>query len=303
VFVGAGVSIPPPSSLPDFKSLADQIAEDDARRPEEPLDRYLGQLLREGIPVHERAARILDKPGSQPTELHRLLVALFPNPDSVRIVTTNFDSHFEEPLKERWPGASIGIFSAPALPVGSEFSGLAYVHGRLGGSPTRLVLTDSDFGRAYLTQGWARRFLTGIFSTYDVLFVGYSHEDVVLTYLARGLPPSTGRLRFAFTQSGDSARWRSLDITPIEYEPSGGHAALREGLTAWLDLEGRGALGHEREIQQRVERPPQTLTGDDEDYLRFCLRDAKLAQFFYRYVNDAAWLTWASGGVTTCRPI
>jgi hypothetical protein len=39
-------------------------------------------------------------------------------------------------------------------------------------------------------QGWARRFLVGLFQSYTVLFVGDGHEDVVMGYLARGLPPS-----------------------------------------------------------------------------------------------------------------
>ena len=49
-----------------------------------------------------------------------------------------------------------------------------------------------DFGRAYLTEGWARRFLVDLFRSFPVLFVGYSHNDIVMTYLARALPPSEG---------------------------------------------------------------------------------------------------------------
>jgi hypothetical protein len=51
-----------------------------------------------------------------------------------------------------------------------------------------IVLTDSDFGRAYLTEGWARRFLVDLFRHFTVLFVGYSHSDTVMHYLARALP-------------------------------------------------------------------------------------------------------------------
>src|SRR5690554_7670999 len=41
-----------------------------------------------------------------------------------------------------------------------------------------LVITDREFGRAYLTEGWARRFLVALFRKYVVLFVGYSHDDL-----------------------------------------------------------------------------------------------------------------------------
>lgn len=55
-----------------------------------------------------------------------------------------------------------------------------------------MVLTDADFGRAYLTEGWARRFLVEVFRQYTVLFVGYSHSDVVMNYLARASPAGDG---------------------------------------------------------------------------------------------------------------
>ena len=37
-----------------------------------------------------------------------------------------------------------------------------------------MVLTDADFGRAYLTEGWAQRFLVDVFREFTVLFIGYS---------------------------------------------------------------------------------------------------------------------------------
>lgn len=296
IFAGAGVSMASPSNLPDFLDLSKQIADEVLTLKDgEPLDLFLGRLAQQaGIPVHQKAAKILEKHllNSQPSDLHRILVGLFSNPASLRIVTTNFDRHFESVLSERWP--NLEIYSAPALPIGNRFSGLAYVHGQLDRDPQRLVLTDSDFGRAYLTEGWARRFLEEVFATYDVLFVGYRHEDVVLRYLARGLPPTQERIRFAFTSSGDPERWQFVGITPIQYDPTNQHAALSEGLKAWLDLENRGPLGHERKIQELVARSPQALTEQEEDYRLFCTHDSRLAQFFYRHATRAEWLTWAN---------
>ena len=62
-----------------------------------------------------------------------------------------------------------------------------------------MVLTDADFGRAYLTEGWARRFLVELFRQFTVLFVGYGHNDTVMNYLARALPESDVAKRFALT--------------------------------------------------------------------------------------------------------
>jgi len=50
-----------------------------------------------------------------------------------------------------------------------------------------LIVTDEDFGRAYLNDAWAARFLDRMFATFPVLFVGYSHSDTIMKYMARGL--------------------------------------------------------------------------------------------------------------------
>lgn len=293
VFAGAGVSTPEPSHLPDFKKLVQRISRGALKRDKgEPFDHFLGRLQELNVPVHERAATILNDPTSHPNDLHSLLVELFDSSERIRIVTTNFDTHFESPIKQRWPSSGVRVYSGPALPVGDSFSGLAYIHGRLGGDPKELVLTDRDFGRAYLTQGWARRFLEKLFTTYDVLFVGYSHQDTVLNYLARGLPPTTDRVRYALTPSGDPKRWTFLGITPIEYDPADQHLELKNALVSWVDLEGRGPLGHERKVQQLVASTPDALPEQDEDYLLFCLDDPILVQFFFRHAKGKDWLSW-----------
>ena len=119
----------------------------------------------------------------------------FPRARDVRIVTTNFEHLFEDAAASIFTD-SIEVFRAPALPLGEKFSGIVHVHGSLD-VPRDLVLTDSDFGRAYLTQGWARRFLVQLFQRYTVLFVGYSHGDVVMHYLARALPETETGKRFS----------------------------------------------------------------------------------------------------------
>ena len=62
------------------------------------------------------------------------------------------------------------VFRAPALPLGNDFNGIVHVHGAVS-HPGGMVLTDKDFGRAYLTEGWARRFLVALFRHFTVLFV------------------------------------------------------------------------------------------------------------------------------------
>jgi len=59
VFAGAGVSIPPPSNLPDFTKLALELANGtDVRGKDEPIDRFLGRLKEEHKDYRAKAGRI-----------------------------------------------------------------------------------------------------------------------------------------------------------------------------------------------------------------------------------------------------
>ncbi len=184
VFAGAGVSMGDPANLPSFWRLAEQVAAGSglAPRDDEPLDHFLGQLHHQGIAVPQRAADLLSRPDRVATPLHGDLLRLFPSPEQIRIVTTNFDLLFQRAAEDIW-GSVPEVFRAPALPLGRNFRGIVHVHGALTAHQD-IVLTDSDFGRAYLTEGWTRRFLVDLFRHFTVLFVGYSHSDTV-RYLRR----------------------------------------------------------------------------------------------------------------------
>ena len=187
VFAGAGVSMGEPARLPNFSELCQEIAQDTGETPQsgELEDRFLGRLKHRGVQVHQRAKQALEKRCPKPTDLHRDLLRLHSG-KAMRIVTTNFDLLFEQSIETTIRDAASEVFSAPALPLGNEFKGIVHVHGTLD-RPEDMVLTDADFGRAYLTEGWARRFLVGLFRSFTVLFVGYSHDDLVMNYLARAL--------------------------------------------------------------------------------------------------------------------
>lgn len=219
VFAGAGVSVPPPSDLPLFAQLADQVADrfSRPRREEsEPIDGFLGRLAEENLPVHKVVGEIIGRDSSGPNQLHKDLVGVFKNSEDFRLVTTNFDTHFTTSSSERF-GARQDHYFGPALPLGRDFSGIVYLHSSVTRPHRELVLTDIDFGRAYLTEGWATRFLVSLFLTYTVLFVGYSHTDVVMEYLARGLPPDSPRLRFALDSVGHEAEWERRRIVPVTF--------------------------------------------------------------------------------------
>ncbi|MCP3963606.1 MAG: hypothetical protein GY719_37700 [bacterium] len=296
LFVGAGVSVDPPSGLPLFDVLATRIADNSLERQDnEPIERFLGRVELDGkVKVHRRAAHILARSNSRPNKLHRLIVEFFNNPQRVRIVTTNFDLHLETALKDTFEDSAENceIFTAPALPIGSDFRGIAYLHGRLRPDPSRMVLTDRDFGRAYLTEGWARRFLTELFQSYDVLFIGYSHSDTILNYLARGLPPETQRLRATIVEAGDADRWAFLGIKPLEY-PRGEHHEIQVALAQWMRLGSLSAQDHEAEVREIVARPRELLTPHENDQLLWIAHHENYRHFLFNQVNGPEWLDWA----------
>ena len=178
VFAGAGVSMGAPACLPGFAELADMIAKGTGEilQEREPIDRFLGSLQHAEVKVHALAAEVLSQEGLEATELHRDLLRLYSDAAQARIVTTNFDLLFEQASEAVFDDKP-EVFRAPALPLGHQFSGIVHVHGAVS-HPNEVVLTDLDFSRAYLTEGWARRFLVELFRNFAVLFVGYRHDVV-----------------------------------------------------------------------------------------------------------------------------
>lgn len=295
VFVGAGASVAPASSLPTFRRLAASIAEESNvpvtdEKLDEP-DRLLGDLREQhDVDVHLRVAHHIDAPASTPNSLHQAVASLAATPGPVRIVTTNYDRHLSTALAER--GVEVSEFLAPALPLGDDFNGVVYLHGSISQDPHKLVVTDADFGRAYLRDAWATRFLERMFATYTVLFIGFSHSDTVLSYLARGLGPESKR--FAFTADPPATDWRRLGIAPVVYPNSdGSHRSLEEALAAWAHRASMGLLDHRRQIADLVSGSPSQIP-EEAAYLESVLSDPEQVKFFTEYTTGTEWLAWAS---------
>jgi hypothetical protein len=289
IFAGAGISMGAPSNLSSFWKLTSDIARGTGLTPVKPLDRFLGQLHHRKVAVHERAAQLLSPPDSTPNALHQDLLRLFGTADRVRLVTTNFDLHFQTAATTLF-GASPAVYRAPALPLGYDFDGIVHVHGALPRARD-LVLTDADFGRAYLTEGWARRFLVDVFRRYTVLFVGYSHDDVVMNYLARALPAEGVAGRFALTEEAGS--WDLLGIKPIRFNNAGSRefTELYEGVKRLADCATRGALDWRTRLSEMGGRAPPA---DEEaiSEVEHALREVHTTRFLTDVARDPQWMRW-----------
>lgn len=299
IFVGAGASVASPSDLPLFDRLARDLATM-ARVPFNPdvaLDFFLGSMP-EDFALHSHARDLIAKPESAPNSTHRAIVRLADARCPVRIVTTNFDDHLMTVAKAE----GIGIddrWTGPALPLGHDFTGVVHLHGSVLRDPKELVLTDSDFGRAYVTHAWAARFLLSMFREFTVLFVGYSHDDPIMRYLALGLPSGTPRYVLIDSATAEDPKWTRLGVVTIGYPVSGhDHSALVAALESWDVLARMGQFEHQARMKQIVEAGPK-LTPVDRDYLSARVKTADGAREFTgssRAVDKRLrldWLLWA----------
>lgn len=303
-FVGAGASLGAPSNLPLFDSLAKKLA----RLASHPfskrggLDFFIGQLesLPQGFNAHHHAHTLISNPKSRFNPLHGAIVDLAGIGGAFRVVTTNYDDH----LASAADSGSITVpdaWYAPALPLGRDFAGLVHLHGSVRRPKEEMILTDRDFGQAYITDAWAARFLLPMFDQFTVVFIGYSHDDVIMRYLALGLPSSgkaVASKRFAFTSDPSNSKWGYLGIQPITYAVVGrDHQALVAALTAWAGRAKMGQTDHQSRVQAII-GGGTGLPLPDRDYLHTRLRSTDGARDFAiatgSLPNEAKldWLTW-----------
>ena len=288
-----------PSNLPSFKELVTMIAigTGEALDENETEDQYLGRLKHKGIDVHARAAESLQMNRlsaiPKPTSLHRDLLRLFNKLEAVRIATTNFDLLFEQAVVDIFnpEGNKPDVYRAPALPLGSESKGIIHVHGTLD-RQVSMVLTDSDFGRAYLTDGWARRFLVDLFRSFVVLFVGYGHNDTVFNYLVRALPHGRTKGRFVLTDDEDVRRWQLLGIQPILYPRSGDdHSALHEGVRQFANHATRTILDWKNAVTRIAQNPP-SIDKEEMDLVSDAVTDVIRVRLFTEAASSPSWISW-----------
>ncbi|MEA5117346.1 MAG: SIR2 family protein, partial [Propionicimonas sp.] len=204
------------------------------------------------------------------------------------MVTTNFDDHL-------WAAADavqlkLDRWVAPALPLGDDFLGIVHLHGSVLRQPSSLVLTDRDFGRSYLTDAWATRFLRRMFDVFTVVFIGYSHDDPIMQYMALGLP--SGTRRYALTHEPHHHRWGHLGIVPIAYPAQEhDHSALLRALEAWNRWARMSRTEHRTRTREIIEGG-LPLKPVDQDYLTARLQSVDGAQEFARNAHNLAWLRW-----------
>jgi len=210
---------------------------------------------------------------------HRALLTLARGKDDqVRLVTTNFDRCFDRAL-EGMTGREPDLDIAPKLPVPhpARWSGLTYLHGRIDRSDG-CVMTTADFGRAYLTDRWAGRFVHELFRNFVVVFVGYGLKDPVMRYLVSGLAADRkaerdGPVAYILAPDGEAGteQWRRMGLEPLSYAAGPDHGVLHLTLQKWADRYEAGLEGKMQQVQTLGRMQPGSLSTEDLDQVEWAL--------------------------------
>ena len=317
-FCGAGISRP--KGLPGFGELVKKLhkgvgipLEGTAKELCNTgyFDFAVGKLERDvagGRPrVMKKLADILETRPNVHSETHSALWDLARHPAAVgkaRLVTTNFDRLFESTIGEK-----ITRHDAPSLPVDPKgWTGIVYLHGLLpppqdgydDNKFDHLVVSDADFGRAYMTHQWATRFINGLLKNYTVCFVGYGVNDPAVRYLtaARAADASGNSgvykmYAFAECPRGEEKsrgeEWSTKGVEPIFYDGRSNHALLHKTLREWANIHRRGK---EIIIDRHVKSPPKK-NGKRfvAEQMLWAISTPRVAKYFAE-LNPAPSLRW-----------
>lgn len=319
-FCGAGVSRAR-AGLPDFFGLAESVIQmlgvppegdackvlQKAREIGKELDltglisadRVFSLLERDFTKedIETAVAKRLSPSANVDRSAHETLIRLArTSSGTMQLVTTNLDRLFESDI------ATLPVFQPPRLPHLSRYddlNGIVYLHGRVNSDYTGadghgFVLSSSDFGHAYLSEGWATEFFREIVRDFVVVFVGYSADDPPVHYLLEGLRRSVRSLNgiYAF-QSDESteliARWQHKGVTSIPYSAADEHRSLWATLEQWA-IRAADSAQWQQSVLNRAKAGPRDLPPHERGQVAHIVSTHDGARAFALAKPPAEWL-------------
>ena len=240
---------------------------------------------------------------------HGLIKRISSSPNGMpQIVTTNFDRLFEAGQD----GDDLAIHVPPAFPdlsFGSGIEGITYLHGRLvdaGSESHSYVLSSGEFGRAYLSEGWATNFIRHLLARYTVVLVGYQAEDPPIKYLLQGLNHDGQYDRsklYAFDRGLPEeieAKWRDRGVTAIAYA---NHSDLWTSLESWADRVDN-PRGWRSSTIAKCQQDPKNMAPHKRGQVAHVLRTVQGAKLFSEAdpAPHPEWLCVLDANVRSAKP-
>ncbi len=293
LFCGAGISIR--AGLPSFGGLVEHIYKTlKEPLPTDPAAWIWPDRMLRGIEIKFSAEQfrqaLVGHLNKRPKtlDIHKAIMRLaqLRSTGRPRLVSTNFDRYL--PMAAKQLGLTFEEHDAPALPIPRNdrlrsWCSLVHLHGKLkrNASNDHLVVTSADFGRAYLRDGYATKFVVELVGSFSVLFIGYSLNDPVMRYMMdafaadRGIRRDAARQRAYIFVAEDNPvpaeEWQRRGITPVRYSAADDHAALRLTLAEWAKARDDWLSNKERVIRSIAAKGPGTLDPSDQSNLTWAL--------------------------------
>ncbi|MFJ7884677.1 SIR2 family protein [Pseudomonas sp. NPDC096917] len=228
---------------------------------------------------------------------HKVILRLSKNSSQKpQVVTTNFDLLFEQAQR------GVRTHVQPALPdltSGLHPEGVIYLHGRLSGknnaaNKSNFIISSADFGRAYLAEGWANRFIKNLAQQYVIVLLGYSAEDPPVRYLLEGMHSKNGSIGgsiYAFdigTQERVDQSWRHKGVNGVAFNE---YEDLWSSLAAWADYSEDTAIWRAGALKLAAQSP-RCLSAFERGQVTHLVSSAPGAEMFYKAepTPSAEWL-------------
>ena len=269
-FCGAGISID--TGLPGFNCLFEKVCiemrvgKEDKKKYNKIIDieRKFTALEKDYPRMRKEVIEILSIAVEDPNSLntHKAILQLAQHEDHMHLVTTNFDDRFDQAARDREYNWGIDIAPKLSVPHPDRWNSLVYLHGKITDEDKEgsgLVLTTGDYGRIYLTERQASRFITELVRNFNILLIGYSAEDTMIRYLFEAFAAEEDENKskdkgfykqiWAFaaykkeTEREVRNKWDAMGIDPILYDedygkrhepkPKPKHKLLHNTLRKW----------------------------------------------------------------------